>query len=652
MTITMRKPLALFFMLITSIMTYAQHDPVLMFVGDRPVTRSEFLQIYLKNNPNPKFDKVSLDEYMDLFKKFKLKVIEAENLGYDSIPKLRNELDGYRRQLATPYLIDSAKNKALVREGYERMMFEVSASHILIRVTDDASPADTLAAYNRIMELRKRILKGENFEEVARGKGGSEDESARTNGGALGYFSAFQMVYPFESAAYSTPVGQMSMPIRTRFGYHLVKVEDKRQARGLITAAHLMLVVKQDADADAQASAEKRINEIYERLMNGESWDELVMKYSEDYNSRSNGGRLPEFGTGSRQRMVPEFEDAAFSITENGAYAKPVKTAYGWHIVKRIDLKGIESFEALEKEIQQRVNKDERALTTQKSFVEKLKKEYNLKDYRKKQLKWFFKNAKFSNGSWTFAKSKKNPLMFNFSSVEINRADFADYLAGFTSVPEKVDMKSFITMKYDEFINEQLLAYEEAQLETKYPAFKALMTEYHDGVLLYEIMNDKVWNKALRDTSGLKVYFDANREQFRWGDRIDADVFVCDSREIAIQVLGLIKQGKSAKEVADIANGKSALNVILRSQKLEIDNTDYLKGRTFVVGINEIFEHKGKFYVVVNKEMIPAANKELDETRGAVTAAYQQYLEQQWIQELLAKYKVVINEDVLYNLGK
>lgn len=648
----MRKQFVLLFALLTGFMSYAQQDPVLMTVGDRPVTRSEFLQIYLKNNPNPKFDKVSLDEYMELFKKFKLKVIEAENLGYDSIPKLRNELDGYRRQLATPYLIDSAKNKELVREGYERMRLEVSASHILIRVAEDASPADTLIAYNKIMELRKRILKGEDFDKVARGAGGSEDESVRQNGGALGYFSAFQMVYPFESAAYNTPVGQVSMPVRTKFGYHLVKVNDKRPARGIITAAHLMIVVKQDADPETQLNAEKRINEIYERLENGESWDDLVMKYTEDFNSKNTGGKLPEFGTGSRQRMVPEFEDAAFSIQTNGGYSKPVKTAYGWHIIKRIDLKGVESFEELEKEIQQRVNKDERALSTQKSFVEKLKKEYDLKDYRKKQLKWFHKNAKFVEGNWVIAPSKKNPMMFSFSSVEINRLDFADYLSSFKSLPANVDAKSFITMKYNDFISEQLLAYEEAQLETKYPAFKALMTEYHDGVLLYEIMNDKVWNKALRDTLGLREYFDGHREQFKWGERIDADVFVCDSREIAIQVVALINQGKTAKEVAEIANGKSALNVILRSQKLEINNTDYLKGRSFVVGLNEIYEHKGKFYVVVNKETIPASNKELDETRGAVTAAYQQYLEQQWLDELIAKYAVVINFEVLYNLGK
>lgn len=645
----MKKQIVFLFALIVGFASRAQ-DPVLMQVGDRAVTRSEFLQIYLKNNPNPKFDKASLDEYMELFKKFKLKVIEAENLGYDTLPKLRNELDGYRKQLATPYMIDSAKNRSLVLEGYERMKLEVSASHILIRVSDDASPADTLAAYNRIMELRKRILKGESFDQVARGKGGSEDESVKQNGGALGYFSAFQMVYPFESAAYKTAVGEVSMPIRTRFGYHLVKVHDKRPARGVMSAAHIMIVVKQDADAMVQENARLRINEIYNRLQAGESWDDLVMKYSEDYGSRNSSGKISEFGTG-RQRMVAEFEDAAFLLQNNGDYSQPVQTAYGWHIIKRLDLKQLGTFQELEKEIQQRVNRDDRALTTQKSFIEKLKREYKFKDYSKKQLKWFHKNAKFENGSWKIPNARKNPELFSFSSVEITRNDFIEFLRGITNVPPKADIKAFINMKYVDFVDQQILAYEEAQLDTKYPAFRALMTEYNDGVLLYEIMNDKVWNKALRDTAGLRTFFNQNRDQFRWSDRIDADVFICDSREIAKQVSDLIKQNLSAKEVTERANGKSALNVILRSQKMEIANTDFLKGRSFVNGMNEPFEFNGKFYVVVNKEFIPASNKELDDTRGAVTAAYQQYLEQKWIEELLAKYKVTINTEVLYNLG-
>ena len=626
-------------------------DPILMQVGDRAVTRSEFLQIYLKNNPNPKFDKASLDDYMELFKKFKLKVIEAENLGYDTLPKLRNELDGYRKQLATPYLIDSAKNNALVQEGYERMKYEVRASHILIRVAPDASPADSLAAYNRALELRKRLLKGEKFDEVARGKGGSEDESVKQNGGELGYFSAFQMVYPFESAAYNTPVGEISMPTRTRFGYHLVKVHDKRPARGVMSAAHIMIVVKQDADEQVKENARQRIHEIHNKLKAGESWEDMVMKYSEDYGSRNTAGKISEFGTG-KQRMVPEFEDAAFSLKNDGDYTEPVQTAYGWHIIKRLNVQNLGSFQELEKEIQQRVNRDDRALSTQKSFIEKLKKEYNLKDHSRKQLKWFHKKAKFANGVWSIPNTKRNPVLFSFSSVQITRNDFADHLSGITNVPQNADLKAFINMKYFEFMDNQILAYEEAQLDTKYPAFRALMTEYNDGVLLYEIMNDKVWNKALRDTSGLRSFFEANRGQFRWGDRLDADVFICDTKEIAQQVMDLVKQGLSAKEVTDKANGKSALNVVLRSQKMEIANTDYLKGRTFAEGVNEIFEHNGKFYVVVNKAFIPASNKELEDTRGAVTAAYQQYLEERWVTELMEKYKVVVNTDVLYNLGK
>lgn len=646
----MKKQIVFLFALFVGFASQAQ-DPVLMQVGDRAVTRSEFLQIYLKNNPNPKFDKASLDEYMELFKKFKLKVIEAEYLGYDTLPKLRNELDGYRRQLATPYMIDSAKNKALVTEAYERMKLEVSASHILIRVAEDASPADTLVAYNKTLELRKRILKGENFEQVARGKGGSEDESVKQNGGALGYFSAFQMVYPFETAAYKTPVGEVSMPIRTRFGYHLVKVNDKRPSRGVMSAAHIMLVVKQDADAQVQENARLRIQEIYNKLVAGESWEDMVMKYSEDYGSKNSGGKITEFGTG-RQRMVAEFEDAAFTIPKNGEFSKPVQTAYGWHIIKRLDVKDLAPLNELEKEIQQRVNRDDRALATQQSFIAKLKKEYKFKDNRKKQLKWFHKNAKFNNGTWTFPAYKKNPILFSFSTVNINRSDFIEYLSAINNVPPKADMKAFINAQYNEFIDEQILGYEEAQLDTKYPTFRALMTEYHDGVLLYEIMNDKVWNKALRDTTGLRQFFNNNRGQFKWGDRIDADVFICDSREIANQVLVLVNQKMSAKEVAEKANGKSALNVILRSQKMELKNTDFLKDRTFVEGVNTIYEFDGKFYVVINKEFIPASNKELEETRGAVTAAYQQHLEQKWIEELMAKYKITVNNDILYNLGK
>jgi hypothetical protein len=256
---------------------FSQKDQVVMDIHGEKVTKSEFLQIYLKNNNDPKFDKVSLDDYLELFKKFKLKVVEAEALGYDTIPKLKKELEGYRKQLANPYLIDSASNNSLVLEAYERFKTEVRASHILLRLDPNALPKDTLDAYNRIMALKKRIEKGEDFASVAKMKNGSEDPSAVNNGGDLGYFTAFQMVYSFEEMAYKTPIGSISDPFRTRFGYHILKVTDKRPSRGTIKVAHIMIAAGKDIAKETSEAAEKTINELYEKYKGGKLAPEISL---------------------------------------------------------------------------------------------------------------------------------------------------------------------------------------------------------------------------------------------------------------------------------------------------------------------------------------------------------------------------------------
>lgn len=287
----MNKLLLIALTLRLSLSSFAQ-DPIIMTINDQEITKSEFLQIYLKNNNDPQYDKVSLDEYMELFKKFKLKVAEAEALGYDTIPKLVKELGGYRKQLALPYLIDSAKNESLIKEAYLRTKEEVRVSHILIKVSDKASPADTLAAYDRIIRLKDRIDDGLSFKDVAQGKGGSEDPSVAKNGGDLNFFSAFQMVYPFEEKAYRTELGKVSDPFRTRFGYHIIQVTDKRPARGTIETAHIMVAAKISASQDEVENAIAKINEIYELLENGGNFEELVAKYSDDPSSNKKNGVL------------------------------------------------------------------------------------------------------------------------------------------------------------------------------------------------------------------------------------------------------------------------------------------------------------------------------------------------------------------------
>ena len=653
---TMKKRLLVALSFILTLQLNAQQDPTVLEIDGQKVTKSEFLQIYLKNNNNPKYDQQSLDDYMELFKKFKLKVAEAESLGYDTIPKLKKELAGYRKQLSQPYLVDSAENKALVQQAYERMKVEIRASHILIKVDENASPEDTLKAYNRIIALRKRIEGGEDFNTVAKSKNGSEDKSVERNGGDLGYFTAFQMVYPFEEAAYNTPVGKVSMPVRTRFGYHIIKVTDKRPARGTMKAAHIMIAVAKDAPQDEVESAQKKVNEIYAKLKAGESFAELAEEYSEDGQTASKGGELPPFGTGTQTRMVPEFEDAAFALKNDGDIAEPIKTDFGYHIIKRIQLIPLRSFDELKKEIQTKVNKDERANITQNSFISKLKKSYGFKDAYKSTSKVFVASidTNYTKGKWTAASITSDKPMFTLDGKKFTQKQFAQYLEKNYRGVKGGDSKSIVQKQYAAWQKAEILGYEESKLETKYPEFKALMKEYHDGILLYEVMTDKVWNKGIKDTTGLKEYFAKNNNKYAWGQRYDAYVYECKTQDIANQVSAMLMKSDtvSSKTILAKINKESELNLKVKTGKLEVDNTPYLKGQPLKTGVNSPYKYDDKYYVVKVKEVISPAPKTLAEAKGPATSDYQAYLEQQWLAEIAAKHPIKVYKEVLYSLGK
>lgn len=636
---------------------FSQVDPVIMTIDGNPITKSEFLQIYLKNNDNPKYDKASLDEYMELFKRFKLKVAEAEALGYDSIPKLVKELNGYQKQLARPYLIDSSKNESLVKEAYAHTKEEIRASHILLRVESNATPEDTLKAYKQLIGLKARIDKGEDFASVAKGKGGSGDPTVQSNGGDLGYFTAFQMVYQFEDAAFRTPVGSTSMPFRTRFGYHILHVVDKRPARGTLETAHLMIAAAKDASEEETANAKAKIDEIYALLENDGDFDELVAKYSDDPSSSSKGGILPKFGTGTTTRMVPEFSEAAFELKTNGDYSAPVKTDYGFHIIKRIGWEGVPSFEVMEKELEKKVSKDARAIKTQASFIHNLKKEYGFKRKSAKKLKWFNKNidSTYHLGQFKATQLKGNPVLFKMDKQKFRAEAFAQYMEDNFRAARKEAPKMVVAKQYDLWEDQAILDYEETKLPAKHPAYKALITEYHDGILLYEVMSDKVWNLAMKDTTGLKEFHARTKENYQWGNRVDADIFECNSRENAAETLKLLAVDTlTTPEVVRMVNETSVLNVKYRRGKYDIEKTAYLADSPAALkdGINPIYEVGGKFYLVRVVEKLPAGLKEFDEAKGAITSDYQNHLEKEWLKEIEQKHKVVIHHEALYSIGQ
>jgi peptidyl-prolyl cis-trans isomerase SurA len=652
----MKKTLLFFLFGLMTQLAFAQKEPVVMTINDKPVTKSEFLQIYTKNNPNPSFDKDSLDRYMELFQVFKLKVAEAEALGYDTLPRLQKELEGYKKQLALPYLIDSVQNQAMVQEAYNRTATEVRCSHILVKLDPNASPKDTLAAYNRLLGLKARIEKGEDFASVAKSKLGSEDPSVVNNGGDLGYFTAFQMVYPFEEKAYTTQVGAVSEPFRTRFGYHILKVTDKRAARGTIKVAHLMISTGREASAETRQNAEKKINEIYDSLSTGASWEKMVSAYSEDANSIKKSGELPAFGSGTSQRMVLEFEDAAFSLKRVGEFSKPVKTQYGYHIIKLIEWTPVKSYDLLRRELQAKVNKDERSKITQDSFVQKLKQQYNYTYKADKGLAWFGQqiDSTFFMGKWKASSLKSNKTLFVLGGQKFKQQAFAQYVEKNFRTVRKDAPAVVVKQLYTQWEKNQILAYEEALLPAKYPAYKALVQEYHDGIILYEIMQDQVWNKAVKDTAGLRAFFMENRSKYVWSQRLDATVYECKDEHVAVQVYGMLVSADTitSKEVLEVINKDSELNLKVRMNKFEVAQTPYLQDRNFTPGLNPVYSMDGKWYVVKVAAVLAPAPKEFNEAKGLATSDFQAFLEKKWLEALRLKHKIVINEDALYQIGQ
>ncbi len=290
--------------------TTPSNDQVLIQIGNSDYSLSEFDYYFLKNTERPSQEaaKKATNEYLDLFINFKLKVQEALSMKMDQEEGFIMEFDGYKAQLIEPFLSTSKVNEDLIKEAYDRLQYEIAATHILIKPKDNNSPDDTLQTFNQLVELKKRIQNGEDMASLA--KKYSHDRSAANNGGYLGYFTAMQMVYPFENAVYSTPVGEVAGPFTTRFGYHIVRIEDKRPARGQAKAAHIMVRYTQEPESEEKARL--KVNSIYQSIQEGKDWNELCKLYSDDKNTSSNGGELKWFGTG---QLVPEFEDMAFSYT-------------------------------------------------------------------------------------------------------------------------------------------------------------------------------------------------------------------------------------------------------------------------------------------------------------------------------------------------
>lgn len=629
---------------IFALSSFAQ-DKTLLTIGDKKIGKNEFVKIYTKNNSKDvSTDVKSVDEYLELFINFKLKVVEAESQGLDTVASYVKELQKYTQQLAKPHFTSPEMEEKLLREAYERTKKEVRVSYIFVQVPAKATPADTLKSYNKIIDARKRILNGENFENVALEV--SEARNVKQDKGDAWYMKAFGAPYEIENFAYNAKIGDVSIPIRQKAGYFIIKKTEEREAVGEINASHIMVSLAKGASKEDSLAAVEKLDEIKKLLAEGTSFEDLAKKYSDDKGSGAKGGELGWFGTG---RMVRPFEQAAFALENKGDISEPVRTIFGWHIIKLNDKKGIGTYEELKEDLNKKLQKDPRKNLIEKSVYEQIKKEGNYKKYSGLENFYAKTDSTIFEGNWSCPELQKSSAkLFELGGKTYTEKDFANYLASGKSKKRKQNIKLYIDREFEKFLKEKLDAFKIQNLQETDADFKYITTEYHDGLLLFEITDKEVWSKATKDTEGLEKFYKANKTKYY--DKLNLAIYSYSDEKTLKKTKKIFKK----KEKKNLTDSALVYKVDKKGEKLKLDES-----RVFKKGTNKtadkLFEQYEKnavadnqiYFVDSENQKIIYIKNNFNYVKGLVTADYQQKLEKEWIEKLKTKHKVEINQSVL-----
>ena len=586
----MKKVLLSIVLLAGSLMSFAQEDKVLLTINGEPVMLSEFLYIYEKNNQENSLEKKSMEEYIDLFINFKLKVTEAIAQGVDTTEAFKKELAGYRAQATPKYLQDQEAIDSLVVMSYKRKANVRRAAHIAIQCPADADSATVAAATAKIELARERVTTGvekkvkkgrkwitvrepEVFADVAREM--TEDPAGKENGGELGWIEVFRFVYPFEDAVYNTPVGEVTHIFRSPYGFHIALVEEER-AYEEVHAAHIMKMMPRGNEATAM-DAKKKIDSLYQAVLAGADFAQVAIENSDDKGSAVRGGDLGWFGRGM---MVQPFENITFGL-EEGAMSEPFPTRFGWHFVKLYEKRGIQPLDSIRQQMLNQVKRDVRFAEAEKSFIQKTRAEYNL------------------------------PA---------------------------------------EMTDAEVKAYADAHLEEKYEDLRNLVREYHDGILLFDVSLREVWDKANKDTKGLAAYFKANKKNYTWDEPRFKGYMIYAKDEVSAKAAKQIAKSANPDSVVSYINQRINVDSVTY---VRVENGLWTKGKNAAVD-KYAFKDKAaeytpteEFPIVVPVGKVIKAPQEYTDVRGQVTTDYQDYLEKLWVEALREKYPVVVNKEAL-----
>lgn len=642
----------LFFVLCFQFSFAQTNDPVVITINNKPITKSEFEYTFNKNNSENAIDKKTLDEYVDMFVDYKLKVEEAKALGLDTIKSFVSEYNSYKSQLAQPYLENDEVKTKLAREAYERKKTETEVSHILLNLPRQYYPKDTVAVYNKIMEIRDKIVNGgQDFNAMAAEY--SEDPSARRTrdpktAGYIGWTTALRMVDDFEHGMYATKTGEVSYPVRSRFGYHLIKVHNRRPSQGDVKVAHIMFAIAPTMTETQKDSVKNIANDVYKQLKAGADFAELTKKYSSDINTKDTGGELSWFTSGQYPKS---FDETAFGLKNKGDFAAPIETNYGYHIIKLIDKRDMLSFEDTKESLFNAFARGFRMSETRNGEVERIKKLVKFTENAETYQKMASIADTLFAGDPKFHEiyPNKEDMLFTINNKEYKVSDFFEYLK-FDKYPMTSLSTEDLFDKYNKYLLNQLKEGEMQSLADNNPEFKNLSQEYYDGILLFELMNREVWNRAQNDNVGLENYFAKNQKNYKWNQpKFAGAVILAANTQIKNKIEEL-----TSLPIDSLYTRLEELQKEDTNFKIKVEKGTWAKGensfvdfKAFNGDIYPATENAYPHYFVVGEIQ---SQPKLDDIRGEVMNDYQNYLEQTMMQRLRKKFPVKVNKSALKHL--
>ena len=633
------------FIILGSLVSVAQNSSeksIVFSIDDEPVYKAELLRQYKKNNQsNFQNDTLSITDYADLYLKFKLKVQAAKDKGLDTMPDFQKEFQSYRKQLADKYISNGKVTEKMVRETYYRMTNEVNVSHILISLKPDATPADTLEAYNIAIDILKKVEADESFEDLAVQY--SKDPSARNNKGSMGWFKAYKMVYPFETAAYELDIDEVSEPVRTQFGYHIIKKNDQRPSRGQLKVAHIM---KSFQSEDSIYNAKNEINTIYQKIKNGESFEDLAKQFSDHKTTASKGGELSPFSVGQLNSV--KFEEVAFNLDENNPISKPFKSRFGWHIVKYVDEIPVEPLEDLKPKIIQKIKTSNRSQRLIENIKKDLMTQYEVSiNYEQLSALENRINDSILRYKWNYKQQDDDEAVWvlKIDDHQFMLDEFLNYIQKQQRILKPKDIQNKINMAIDKFTYAKLINIHNQNLENISPEFANEIKTYYEGLLLFDIMEKTIWKPTQDDSLAQRSYYNSHTKEFMSTTAIDGIIASSSSKKIVKKIKKDIDQ-----KSLEVLKEKYPEVIFKTLKQVEIDDSSLPKDLKLRVKTPKIYKNNTQSSCVFITDIYPSKPLEFSQVKGKIISKLQSQREEEWITQLKSKYDVYTNKNLIQKL--